>query len=371
MKFVKVIIAVLIVAALYYYLSPKDNSAETKINPSELTVVAVDTPTEPIATGISVSVMRSMPQKLQNSIILRGSSAANRRVEIKSQTNGLVIESLFNKGDLVKQGELLCELEIGDLNAQLNEARARHEQAKTDESAASRLSKKGFASEMAAKAALAELASADASISRIQIDIKRTKIKAPFDGVLETSPAQVGSLLQSGSTCATLIDLTPIKFIGFAQEANVEEISIGSEVSAKLSTGRTVQAEISFVARSGDPETRTFLIEATAANDDLSIRDGLTANIHIPLAEQTAHFIPQSALTLDDNGTLGVRIAENDQAKFIPVEVIKDDSNGIWVSGLADSVDIILVGQEFVRDGTKIITNKIDPLLLFAKGVQQ
>ena len=117
--------------------------------------------------------------------------------------------------------------------------------------------------------------------------------------------------------------------------------------------------------------TRTFQVEAITANDDLSIRDGLTAAIKIPLAEQSAHFIPQSALTLNDQGILGVRIAANDHAQFIRIDVIKDDSNGIWVAGLPDKVDIILVGQEFVRDGTKIKANKISPELISPQGINQ
>ena len=86
----------------------------------------------------------------------------------------------------------------------------------------------------------------------------RTKIKAPFDGVLETNPAQVGSLLQSGSICATLIDLNPIKFVGFAKEANVEDILIGSNVMATLSTGQQIDAKINFVARSGDADYKNL-----------------------------------------------------------------------------------------------------------------
>ena len=89
-------------------------------------------------------------------------------------------------------------------------------------------------------------------------------------------------------------------------------------------------------------------------NADLSIRDGQTAEIIIGGGGTAAHFIPQSALTLNDEGRLGVRIVQNDTAQFAPVSVLRDTTTGIWVDGLSDRVDVIVVGQEFVTDGVPV-----------------
>ena len=68
-----------------------------------------------------------------------------------------------------------------------------------------------------------------------------------------------------------------------------------------------------------------------------------------------AHFIPQSALTLNNEGTLGVRIVDlADTARFRPVTVLRDEAGGIWVSGLEDVADVIVIGQEFVSDGVRV-----------------
>jgi len=343
MRIFSFLLACLMVVGIYFWLKPNKSEDNTEI--------AKTTETQPVKSeinqeAVTVSVMRSVPKTLRNNIILRGSTTANRRVDIKAQTYGLVSNAPLGKGDNVKKGDL------------------RHDEAIIDERAASRLSQKGYTSEMAAKAALAQLAAADAAITRINIDIARTKITAPFDGILETNTSEVGSLLQNGSTCATIVDINPIKLVGFAQESTVEQISTGSDVRARLSTGQEISAKISFIARSGDAETRTFRIEATAENDDLEIRDGLTANIIIPLKEQRAHLLPQSALTLDDKGTLGVRIADGNRAKFTAIDMIKDDTDGIWVTGLTETADVIIIGQEYVRDGTLIVAKPIDPAAL-------
>lgn len=64
--------------------------------------------------------------------------------------------------------------------------------------------------------------------------------------------------------------------------------------------------------------------------------------------------LPQSALTLDNDGVLGVRTVEGEAAGFIPVNVIRDTTDGIWVGGLEDKVEVIVVGQEFVTDGVPV-----------------
>ena len=118
--------------------------------------------------------------------------------------------------------------------------------------------------------------------------------------------------------------------------------------------GREVVGRVTFLSRSADPTTRTFRVDVEVANEDLTIRDGQTAEIAIQSDGQTAHLLPQSALTLDDEGHLGVRLVEDNKASFAEVSVIRDTTEGIWVAGLDSSADVIVVGQEFVTDGVAV-----------------
>ncbi|MEC7206748.1 MAG: efflux RND transporter periplasmic adaptor subunit, partial [Pseudomonadota bacterium] len=68
-----------------------------------------------------------------------------------------------------------------------------------------------------------------------------------------------------------------------------------------------------------------------------------------------AHLLPQSALTLNDDGILGIRfIDEQNTTRFAAVNLEQDSKEGVWVSGLDDNVDVIVIGQEFVREGVKV-----------------
>ncbi|MFV0473034.1 MAG: efflux RND transporter periplasmic adaptor subunit [Pikeienuella sp.] len=309
---------------------------------------------------VSVVAMTSKAQPFIDRLILRGRTEADRRIDVMSEITGLVISTPLRKGAVVKAGDVLCQIADGDRAAELNEANARLNEAEQNYTASIQLSKKGFASETRANTMIAELEQARARVLRAELDIARLRIAAPFDGVLESDTAELGALLQNGSICATLIALDPIKLIAYAPERSVDSINVGAEAAARLVTGREIAGRISFVARAADRDTRTYLVEAEAANADLSIRDGMTAEIEVVLEERQAHFAPQTALTLNDEGALGVRTVDDGRARFIPVEVLKDEPGGVWIVGPPPQVDIIVTGQEFVTDGAALAVEHVE-----------
>ena len=93
---------------------------------------------------------------------------------------------------------------------------------------------------------------------------------------------------------------------------------LGAQAGARLAAGgEDVTGLVSFISRSADPNTRTFRVEIQVPNPDLRLRDGQTAEILISTDGAKAHLVPQSALTLNDEGQLGVRLVDdNSQAQF-------------------------------------------------------
>jgi multidrug efflux system membrane fusion protein len=162
--------------------------------------------------------------------------------------------------------------------------------------------------------------------------------------------------MQPGAPCATIIQLDPIRLVGFVPEADVGRVTVGAMAGGRLSGSQEVVGEVTFLSRSADPVTRTFRVEVTVPNPDLKISDGQTAEIIVAADGQSAHLVAQSALTLNDDGMLGLRTVGPDMtAQFMPVTLLRDTAEGVWVSGLPDVVDIITVGQEFVVDGVQIV----------------
>lgn len=318
--------------------------------------------------AIAVVAFESKARDFADTLTLRGRTEADREVEVRSEISGLIVSDPLRKGAVVDAGDVLCRLNEGDREAELAEAQAYLQEAELNAEAADRLLEKGYTAETTAKTRTAALQAARARVLRAEINIERLTIKAPFAGILETDTAELGSLLQNGSVCGSLIALDPIKVVAFAPERNVDQIEVGAEITARLITGRQVMGVISFVARSADRDTRTYLVEAETPNPDLSIRDGMTAEIEVALSPRTAHLIPQNALTLNREGALGVRtVGEGDIAQFVPVEILKDQTLGAWVAGLPDEAKVIVVGQEFVTEGQKLKVELADPSQLMTQ----
>ena len=332
--------------------------------------------------AVSVLVQKSNEQEVTNGILLRGQTEAFKSVQVKAETSGSVISQPIRKGTFVKNGELLCELEVGTKSDVLSEAKvalalsldeldASIHQYELRVQAAERqksLLKRGVGTEAAVEAAELSASSAEtqslskrqavanveARINRATTELNNTKIVAPFDGLLESDTAEYGDFMQTGAPCGTLLALNPIKLIGYATETQVSKIEVNTTAGARLISGDTVSGTVSFISRSADPTTRTFLVETTVPNENYEIREGSTADIYISLSGAKGHLLPQSSLTLNSSGVLGVRIALNDKAKFIPINIIRDAEEGVWVTGLPDRVDVIIVGQEYVTDNSNI-----------------
>jgi len=347
--------------------------------------------------SVRVLVQRSTAQQIDSAILARGRTEAARHVEVKSETSGLVISEPLRRGAYVTQGQPLCVLDEGTRQAQLAEtqsrlaeaqsrlpeaesrlveARAKLTEAEINARAANQLSQDGFASETRVAATTAQVETARAGVNSASTgvsaatsgiraaetaieaaarEIGRLTLNAPFDGLLESDTAELGALLQPGMACAMVIQLDPIKLVGFLAETDVDKVSVGAMARARLASGPETMGRVTFLSRSADPLTRTFRVEVTVANDDLSIRDGQTAELMIGTAGKPAHLLPASALTLDDNGRLGIRAVDAEmRATFMPVTLQRDTVDGVWLEDLPNEVDVIVVGQEFVIDGVAV-----------------
>jgi len=400
MKLIPIITAILVCAFLYFLVFDRDTLTQfipQSPDQDETTQDMAQDIDEDAAGLVRVVAITATARTIESAVVLRGRTEAARQVRVASETSGLVLSEPLRKGTFVNQGDLMCQLDPGTRDASLAEARARLAEAKgrvpeaqaaiaeanarvreaeINERAARALSQDGFASETrlvsaeaVSEAAMAGVQRATSSVASAQAgieaamagvaiaerEIERLDIKAPFAGLLETDTAELGSLMQPGSDCATIIQLDPIKLVGFVPEADVTKIAVGATAGARLTSGEDVTGQVTFLSRSADPFTRTFRVEVSVVNPDLAISDGQTAEIVVATDGRSAHLLPQSSLTLNDDGALGVRtIASGDIAQFMPVTLLRDTTEGVWVAGLPGTVNIITSGQEYVVDGVQV-----------------
>ena len=406
MRIFSIITALLVTLALYLIVFERESlvafaTGETAptADAKDVTEQSAPAASEPAEDKrvVSVVAMRSTAQPIDNAVLLRGRTEAARQVDVRAETSGLVRSEPLRKGSYVEEGQLLCEIAPGTRQIALSEAEARLPEAKArlpeaegrvleaearlkeariNDNAAKQLSADGFASDVrvagtqatvqsslaAVETALAGVESARAGILAAEAAIAAAKnelgylqITAPFAGLLETDTAELGSLMQLGGLCGTVIQLNPIKLVAFVPETEVAKVEVGARAGGRTTAQQTVEGRVTFMSRSSDPETRTFRVEITVPNDDLNLRDGQTSEIIIGAEGQTAHLVPASSLTLNDEGDLGVQLATDDnKAAFAEVTILRDTSEGTWVTGLPAEASVIIVGQEYVTDGVEI-----------------
>jgi len=308
-----------------------------------------------------VRVARFNAQQRTLTQILRGKTETKRSADVSAETAGRVVARPVERGQQVSAGDLLCELAVEDREARVAEARADLRRAELEQSGARQLKQKDLLSEIRIAQVDAELETARATLARAELDLARTEIRSPFDGVVEELHLDVGDLANVGSPCVTLIDLDPLLITANASERGIGYLRVGQTVTARTSTDQRLTGEVSFVGSQSDPATRTYAVEITVPNPDYQLRAGLTTVVSVETATVLAHRVAPSLFTLDDDGVVGLRgVDKDDRVVFYPVEIVEDDPEGAWVTGLPGVVRLITVGHEFVAAGEQVDVQEAD-----------
>lgn len=299
---------------------------------------------------------------------LRGRTEAKQTVAASAQTSGIVENVHVTKGDQVNPDDVLCTLDRGTRQARvaqaeagLAQAQSSLAQAKADFDTNASLRERELAAantarqfEVALTAAEAGLSSAQSALDEAMAELERTEIRARVAGIVQDPITSVGALLNVGGTCASIVQLDPIVFVGNIPEARIGLARTGLAAHVETVAGETLEGEVTYIASSADDATRSFRVEVEIANADGKVRDGLTANATVELGVIPAHLVPQSLLTLDDDGKLGVRTVVDSQVEFHEITIVSDTRDGVWVTGLPTRVDVITLGQENVQTGQMV-----------------
>ncbi len=301
------------------------------------------------------------PEDFNEILSFRGYTQAKRSVSIASETSGIIEVLPVKEGQKVKKDELICKIRVGARQAKLAEAEALMRAKEIDFKAAEKLVEKGHFSLSRAAAAQAAFDTAKALVAQRQIELDRTMIRAPFDGVLDVRHVELGDFITIGQPCGTVIDKNPLKIVTQVSEKQVSALKTGAKGKAKLATGEVVEGVISYLAEKADPVTRTFRMEVEVDNSDYRLRDGVSTNLEVEAGITEAYLLPHGIITLQTSGDVGVMTVENNLARFHPITILSDGPEGVWIKGLKGTQKFITVGQEFVTEGQplKVTETKI------------
>lgn len=287
-------------------------------------------------------------------VALRGRTKAGATVTVTPETSGAVTAVNVKKGQIVKPGDLLCTLDRGVREANVAQAQASLAQAQQQFDTNASLIKKGLAASNTQSQYESALKAAQAALDSANTELGRTEVRAKVAGVVQDPIAEVGAIISAATPCATIVQLDPMLFVANVPESQIQYARTGLKATIETVTGLKADGTVSYVAAVADEATRSFPAEIQVPNADGKVLSGLTATAVVSIGTLPAHLLPQSVLTLDDNGVLGIRAVEDGVVKFYTVNIVSDSREGVWVTGLPAKIDVITVGQEYVVPDQKV-----------------
>jgi len=321
----------------------------------------------PQAPGTPVQTIHPKRGVIVRRITLPGNVMAYQEATLYAKVSGYLKTINVDKGDAVKEGDLLAEIEAPEMLADLVKEKAEAEAAQLDYKRVTEAQKKAsdLVMPQTVDAAKAKSGVAIAGVQRIETLLSYAKITAPFSGVITKRwvdpgaliPAPTSSAAAKSAAVVTLMDFSTVR-IDVAipdTEAPLVKKDLPVKMTVSELPGRTFQGTITRFSYALDESTKTMTTEIDIPNLDMILRPGMWASVEIELQKkENALLIPAEALVTEKNKN-SVFVARDDKAQKVSVTTGFDDGVNVEIlKGCAPGDAIIVAGKQSVTDGQKV-----------------
>lgn len=326
-------------------------SGYLKEEPSGSSAKASDVSVDPVAVEVTNSTEGTVTRVLR----AEGYAQPDRESVIKSEGSGRVESLLVEKGDDLASDAVIARLEMRELKAALAQAEEELDRAQANFDNARSLFDRGVGTRDRLRESRSALAGARTGVTQAEEALDNAVIRVPFAGRLDALEVSQGDVVSPGSDVGTIVDLDPLTVEIRVPQRSLSDIAVGQSAEINFITGEQRAGDVTYISSRADPETRTFGVEVEVENSNGMLSSGVSAQVRIPTAEISAHFVSPAILALGRDGELGVKtVDDRDHVVFVPVEMVRAEADGVWISGLSETARIISVGQGFVRDGEQV-----------------
>jgi multidrug efflux system membrane fusion protein len=310
----------------------------------------------------TVKVVVPPRQSHARAIRISGLTEADKRAVLATRVGGIIAKLPVKQGQRVKTGDLVLMLDAEEKVSAVDNARQLLAQRQAEIDASERLAKTGNLPKLQLDTARSALAAAKSQLDAAEAELARNEVKAPFDGVIDRIPVELGSAIMQGGEVATILSLDPIVARGEVSERDLGYLKIGDTAKVRLVSGEKVDGTVRYISRDASSATRTFRVEIAIPNAEGAIPAGMTAEITLQAEPTDAVTLPRSVVTLGEKGDLGIRAVDKDnKVVFYPIDLVDDTPNGLVLGGIPADVRIIVAGQQLVADGDTVDPVQADP----------
>ena len=284
-----------------------------------------------------------------------GSVEAGEAITVVSEIDAAVTALPFHEGQPVPKGALLARLDDSQLKAEVDRTAALREQSEATYKRVKTVVEQGAGSAQDLDDAATALKVAEANLELAKTRLGKTRVTAPFSGVVGSKRVSAGAYLRAGTAITDLASISELKVTFSVPERFLGKLSRGSAVTVSTTAfpGYTLQGRIDVVDPVLDPATRSAKVIARVRNPGGRFRPGMSANIEAVLSERmNALTIPTEAVFAEGDQTLVYLVRADSTVARTPVKL------GTRLADVVEIVDGLKEGDRVVRAGHQKLFDK-------------
>ncbi len=302
------------------------------------------------AYAIQVVAVAARQQAVSETVSLIGSVTPNESIEVLSEADGLVKEIGFAEGQHVEKGSLLVALEETKLAAQLAEAEANLQLARTSFERVKQLFNGKLISQQEYDQAAGFFAVNEAGVNLKRRLLLDARVTAPFGGTTGARRISPGQVITKSTPLTVLVDLDTVKVEMSVPERYLSQVATGQTLEFKVAAypKDVFKGEVYFISPQLNEGTRTALVKSRIANADGRLKGGMFANLDLRLQlRESALVIPEPAIINNGDTTMVFALNSSNIATMKPVKI------GLRLAGKAEVLSGLTAGEMVVVEGVQ------------------
>jgi membrane fusion protein, multidrug efflux system len=323
-----VTVAILVVAAGLGVLLLRKHGREARESQARRAEAAAGAPVR------AVTVQMGSPTR---TVSLIGEVRALRQSTLYAKLSGYVTSMKVDKGDKVRDGQVLAVVESPDAAEQVASAEAdvalRQQVARRAET----LAPSGVVSDQDVEQAETALKVAEAGLAQARVKLSYASLRAPFTGRITARYVDEGTLVAAatGSTTSVqplleIANMDRVRVQVYLPQDDALRVRTGDDAVLVLDRGGEIPAQVTRMTRSLDPRTRTMLVEMEVPNDPPRMYPGEFVQVQLRIARPARPVVPSAALT-SRGGTSAVAVVEGGRVRFVPVVTGEHDGANVEI----------------------------------------
>lgn len=310
----------------------------------------------PGAAPIAVITAPVKQRAINAAIEAIGTANANEAVNVTSKTTNIVTAIRFSDGEMVLAGQVLVELDRGQVAADLAAATAAFEESRSQYNRSRDLVSTQVISKSQYDQIEATMKANEARVQAAKARLDDTYIRAPFAGRVGLRRVSLGALINPGTVITTLDDLSAVKVDFSVPEVYVSELRAGQAVSTRTNAwpGRDFSGKVVSVDSRVDPATRAVTVRAVVPNRDGALKPGMFLTVSVEQNRRPALVIPEEAL-VPEQARQFVYVVTGPKVAKREVTLGRREPGFVEIAnGLAASDKVVVEGTLKLRDGSLV-----------------